>query len=240
MVILGFLRSVGVVLFTVACTILAYLAGVIGAGERAVVPIMSFWGKVFLRIGGWSVDVKGMENLPEGGAVLVCNHQSLVDIPLLLSVFPPPLCFLSKRELGQVFLFGKAMAAGGNLFIDRKDPRDAGRMFQEGSGRLSSGQRIVVFAEGRRTRDGTVGPFKTGAFRLALEAKAPAVPVYIDGGFRALPRGAFRLRPARLLVRVLPPLTDEEMQGDVKERVAPRARKRILAAAAAESGKESG
>jgi len=93
---------------------------------------------------------------------------------------------------------------------------------------------IAVFPEGRRTRDGAIGVFKTGAFRLALEAGAPVVPVCIDGGFLAMPRGARRFRPARLAVRVLKPLGADEMTGDVKERVAPIVRERILAAVSGE------
>lgn len=226
----GSLRAAAAMILTIACTVAAYLAGRLGLGESAAAGVMAWWGRTFIRMGGWSVQVEGMENLPSGGAVLVSNHQSLVDIPLFLSAFARPVRFLSKRELGGIFLFGRAMAYAGNLFIDRKDPRDAPRMFREAAARLSAGQLFVVFPEGRRTRDGSIGAFKTGAFRIAMEAGAPVVPVYIDGGYRAMPRGARAFRPARLLVRVLPPLPAEEMAGDVKERVAPAARARILAA----------
>ncbi len=230
--IVGTLRALAVLFFTIACTVAAYLAGIIGSSEPLAARIMKWWGRVFIRMGGWSVRVEGMENLPSGGAVLVSNHQSLVDIPLLLSAFPRPVRFVSKRELGRIFLFGKAMAGAGNVFVDRKDPRDAARMFGEAAARLAAGQLLVVFPEGRRTRDGSIGRFKTGAFRLGREAGVPVVPVFIDGGWNAMPRGARRFHPARLTLRVLAPLTAEEMEGDVKERVAPIARERILAAAA--------
>jgi 1-acyl-sn-glycerol-3-phosphate acyltransferase len=186
------------------------------------------------------MDVRGMENLPGSGAVLVSNHQSLVDIPLLLSAFPRPVCFLAKSELRRIPVFGRAMAAAGNIFVDRKDPKDAARMFGEAAERLKSGRLIVFFAEGRRTRDGSIGAFKTGAFRLARDAGVPVVPVFIDGGYRAIPRGGLRFHPARLLVQVLPPLSPDEMAADAKERVAPLVRQRILAAAEAASRKEAG
>jgi len=175
--------------------------------------------------------VEGMETLPSGGAVLVSNHQSLVDIPLLLSAFPRPVRFLAKRELGEIPLFGKAMAAAGNIFIDRDDPRNAVQMLRNAAARLSDGQLLAVFPEGRRSRDGSVGEFKPGAFYLARKTGAPVVPVYIDGGFHALPKGALRFRPARLAVRVLPPLLAEEGAGGSMERIAEAARERILAAA---------
>ena len=234
--IVGSLRAVAALFLTVGCSIAAYLAGYIGPGEAAASRVMGWWGRAFIRIGGWSVQVEGMENLPPGGAVLVSNHQSIVDIPLFLSAFPRPVRFLAKRELGGIILFGKAMANAGNLFVDRKDPRDVPRMFREAASRLSAGQLLAVFPEGRRTRDGAIGGFKTGAFRLALEAGAPLVPVFIDGGYTAMPRGARSFRPARLVVRILPPLAAGDMTGDVKERVAPIVRERILAAAASSSG----
>ncbi len=227
----GVLRSAAVMALTGGASLAAFLAGSAGPGEPAASRVMGWWGKTFIRLGGWNVRVEGMETLPSGGAVLVSNHQSLVDIPLLLSAFPRPVRFLAKRELGEIPLFGKAMAAAGNIFIDRDDPRNAVQMLRNAAARLSDGQLLAVFPEGRRSRDGSVGEFKPGAFYLARKTGAPVVPVYIDGGFQALPKGALRFRPARLAVRVLPPLLAAEGAGGSMERIAEAARERILAAA---------
>jgi len=189
---------------------------------------MGWWGRSFLRVGGWKFRVEGVENLPSGGAVLVANHQSVVDIPMLLSAFPQPVGFLAKRELGEIPLFGKAMAAAGNLFVDREDPRDAVRMLREAGARLRDGRLIVVFPEGTRSGDGSIGEFRPGAFYLAQKSGAPVVPVYIDGGYRAIPKGGIHVCPAELLVRVLPPLSPGEGAGGSKERIAGSVRARIL------------
>ncbi len=224
----GTLRAMILVLLTAGSSAAAFLAGRLLPGGNRAERVMRWWGRAFLRAGGWKLRVEGMESLPAGGSILVANHQSVLDIPMILSAFPRPVVFLAKRELGEIPLFGKAMAAAGNLFIDREDPRDAVRMLRETGARLRDGRLVAVFPEGTRSGDGTIGEFRPGAFYLARKSGAPVVPVYLDGGHRAIPKGSVRVRPALLLVRVLPPLSPEESAGGSKERIADAARRRIL------------
>ena len=223
----GALRSLVLVLLTAGSSVAAYLADRLLRGNRAE-RVMGWWGRAFVRSGGWKLHVEGMENLPSGGAILVANHQSIVDIPMLLSAFPRPVGFLAKRELGEIPLFGKAMAAAGNLFVDRYDPRDAVRMLRDAGARLRDGRLVVVFPEGTRSGDGSIGEFQLGAFYLAQKSGAPVVPVYLDGGDRAIPKGGYCVRAAGLLVRVLPQLSPGEGAGGSKERIAAAVRGRIL------------
>ncbi|MHB1025339.1 MAG: lysophospholipid acyltransferase family protein [Desulfobacteria bacterium] len=232
----GALRSLILILLTAGSSVAAILADRLLAGGDRAERVMGWWGRAFVRLGGWTFRVEGMENLPSCGAVLVANHQSIVDIPMLLSAFPRPVRFLAKRELGEIPLFGKAMAAAGNLFIDRDDPRDAVRMLRDVGARLRDGRLVVVFPEGTRSVDGSIGEFRPGAFYLAQKSGAPVVPVYLDGGYRALPKGGLRVRPARLLVRVLPQLSPGEGAGGSKEQIAAAVRARILAASAVVEG----
>ncbi|HEY5460754.1 MAG TPA: lysophospholipid acyltransferase family protein [Deferrimonas sp.] len=224
----GSLRSLILILLTAGSSVAAILADRLLPGGNRAERVMGWWGRAFVRLGGWTFRVEGMENLPSCGAVLVANHQSIVDIPMLLSAFPQPVRFLAKRELGEIPLFGKAMAAAGNLFIDRDDPRDAVRMLRDVGARLRDGRLVVVFPEGTRSGDGSIGEFRPGAFYLAQKSGAPVVPVYIDGGRLALPKGSLRVRPADLLVRVLPPLSPGERAGGSKEQIAESVRARIL------------
>jgi len=224
----GALRSLILILLTVGSSVASILASRLLPGGDRSGRVMAWWGRAFVRSGGWKLRVEGMENLPSGGAVLVANHQSIVDIPMLLSAFPRPVRFLAKRELGEIPLFGKAMAAAGNLFIDREDPRDAVRMLREAGMRLRDGRLVVVFPEGTRSGDGSIGEFRPGAFYLAQKSGAPVVPVYLDGGYRAIPKGGVRVRPAGLLVRVLPPLSPGEGAGGSKERIADAVRARLM------------
>lgn len=228
--ITGAIRSVTILLLTFAGSLAACLCGVVGSPSSTPAKVMAWWGRCVIRIGGWRVRAEGLERLPEGGAILVSNHQSLLDIPLFLSVFRKEIKFLAKRELGEIPLFGKSMAYAGNLFIDREDPRDAVHLMREAVRRIRKGQVVVIFPEGTRSADGSIGEFKPGAFYLAQKAGVPVLPVYIDGGRRALPKGSLLFRPADLVVRVLEPLTFAEGLPLTKQEIAEDARRRILSA----------
>lgn len=232
MVITGAIRSVAIILLTFAGSLAACLCGVVGSPSGTPAKVMAWWGRQVIRIGGWRVRAEGLERLPEGGAILVSNHQSLLDIPLFLSVFRnrKEIKFLAKRELGEIPLFGMSMVYAGNLFVDREDPRDSVHLMREAVRRIRNGEVVVIFPEGTRSADGTIGEFKPGAFYLAQKAGVPVLPVYIDGGRRALPKGALIFRPADMVVRVLEPLVFTAGMSLSRQEIAEEARRRILSA----------
>ncbi len=227
------LRSLAVLLLTIGCSMAAVVAGWPTRGERWSAAVMRWWGRAFARIAGWRMSVSGLENLPPGGAVLVANHQSHADIPLILAAVPGEVRFVAKKELGRVFLFGRAMIAAGNLMVDRADRRDAVRMFREAESRLSRGERVVLFPEGTRSATGALGEFKSGAFRIAAGSGVPVVPVFLDGGRFTLPKGGSRVHPARMTVRVLPPLPPGPDGGPLQPHEMTRLAREAIAAAQA-------
>lgn len=233
----GFFRSAAVLLLTIGASLAATLAGAVTRSERLPAGIVKRWGKRFLRIGGWPVRIEDAERIPEGGVILVANHQSLVDIPLLVTVFPREVRFIAKRELGRIPLFGRAMRASGHLFVDREDPRDAVHMMRQASALLAKGRALVVFPEGTRSDDGSIGEFRPGAFHIAWKTGFPLVPVYLDGGRRALPKGRLLFHPAELVVRVLPPVPSGPGRPLSREGMAEETRRRLLSAKAEEEGR---
>lgn len=230
------LRSLGVIFLIIGCSVAAVAAGFLSRGERWPAAVMRWWGRAFARVCGWDLSVSGLENLPPGGAVLVSNHQSHADIPLFLTAIPGEVRFVAKKELGRVFLFGRAMMAAGNILVDRNDRRDAVRMIREAERRLLRGERVVLFPEGTRGVDGTIGEFKSGAFRIAGGAGVPVVPVFIDGGRFALPKGGFRVHPARMTLRVLPPLRPASGGGPLQPHEMTRLAREAIVAAQAGQG----
>lgn len=230
----GSLRSVAILLLTLCASLAAAAAGALTRGERVPAAVMRWWGRGVVRVGGWTVRVEGEDRIPEGGVILAANHQSLVDIPLCVTAFRREVRFLAKRELGRIPLFGSAMAAAGNLFVDRDDPRDAVHMMRRAAALLGRGSAVVVFPEGTRSSDGAIGEFRPGAFYIAWKTGAPLVPVYLEGGRQALPKGSLRFRPAELRVRVLPPVCSGRERTLSREGMAEETRRRILSAKAEE------
>jgi 1-acyl-sn-glycerol-3-phosphate acyltransferase len=224
----GLLRTAGIGATTALAALVAIVAGAVTRSERIPARIMAWWGKRLVRLGGWKVRAEGLSHLPREGAVLVVNHQSLLDIPLLLSVLPGEIRFLAKRDLARIPLFGRAMLMAGNLLIDRDDPRDMLHLVREAAGRIRGGQSVVVFPEGTRSADGTIGEFKSGAFSIARKSDARVVPIYIDGIRRALPKGSLRIHPAEIGLMVLPPIDPKE--GLSRQGMADEARRRIAEA----------
>lgn len=234
----GVVRSAVILALTAALSFVAALGGLVSGGEKFPSAVMRRWGRAVIRLGGWSVRAEGLEYLPPGGAILVANHQSFLDIPLIVAALDREVKFLAKVELGRIPLFGRAMAAAGNMFVDREDPRNAIHLVREAAGRMRAGELIVIFPEGTRSGDGEVGEFRPGAFFIAQKSGLPLLPLLVDGGARALPKGSLRPRPASLVARVLPPIPCGRTVS--REEMAAEARRRIVAArAGGEAGPES-
>ncbi|MBI2915703.1 MAG: 1-acyl-sn-glycerol-3-phosphate acyltransferase [Elusimicrobia bacterium] len=136
---------------------------------------------LFVRILGiliWRMEVSGTENVPlQGGALLASNHSSLADPPLLGSSAPRSIYFFAKEELFQVPLLGWLIRQL-NAFPVKRFEHDVGA-FKRAQFLLKSGQAVVLFPEGRRSKTGEIGKAKPGVGMLAYKAGVPVVPVYI-------------------------------------------------------------
>ena len=148
---------------------------------------------------------RGTEHVPATGPVLlVANHVSALDPPLVGGAAPRQLAFLAKAELFEVPLFGALIRRLGAQPLRREGP-DAGAL-RAALRVLKGGGALLVFPEGTRGEEGRLGPAKPGAGMLAVLAGAPVIPVYVSGSGRAWPRGRRFPRPARVTVTFGPPL----------------------------------
>jgi 1-acyl-sn-glycerol-3-phosphate acyltransferase len=124
--------------------------------------------------------------------------------------------FLAKDSLYDLPVMGWAMRLAGDVGVVRGDRESGAEAQEELRAWLARGISIVLFPEGTRSRTGEMLPFKEGAFRLAIEARAPIQPVAVAGTASALTPGSWILRPARAIARALPPIPTAELSpGDV-------------------------
>ena len=148
---------------------------------------------------------RGAEHVPAAGPVLlVANHVSVLDPPLIGGASARQLTFLAKAELFRVPLFGRLLRRLGAHPL-RREGGDAGAL-RAALRVLKNGGAMLVFPEGTRGKEGILGPAKPGAGMLAVLAGAPVIPVYVNGSGRAWPRGRRFPRPAKVTVTFGPPL----------------------------------
>jgi 1-acyl-sn-glycerol-3-phosphate acyltransferase len=149
---------------------------------------------------------RGMTHVPAHGPVLlVANHSSFLDPPLVGGVAPRQLSFMAKAELFKVPLFG-GLIRRLNARPVRREGADASAL-RTALRILQDGDVLLMFPEGTRGDEGTLREPKPGAAMLAVLSGAAVVPVFIQGSGRAWPRGQSLPRPAKVIVTFGPPTT---------------------------------
>lgn len=181
--------------------------------ERKMVMALSRWvaRMVYLLSPLWSVKVVGAENVdPSQRYVITSNHQSFFDIPLLFFLPVWKFKFVSKIEVRKIPAIGWMLGMRGDIVIRRGTASAATTVMEEGTEHLQAGTSVAIFPEGTRTKDGEIHRFKEGAFRLAQENGVAILPCVMDDTKKLFSvRG---LNPRKLVVRVLPAISAEEVQ----------------------------
>jgi 1-acyl-sn-glycerol-3-phosphate acyltransferase len=175
--------------------------------------VARLWGRCVLVTSGVTVRVRGRENILKGRPqIFFSNHLSYFDVICLLSHLPAQYRWLAKAELFRIPLFGRAMAQGGYVAIDRSHPRKAHQSMLLAAERIRGGTSLVIFPEGTRSPDGKLQRFKTGGATLAIRAQVPVVPVVIVGTDKVLPKGSLRVRKGAVEIRIGSPIPTEGLR----------------------------
>ncbi|HSB64088.1 MAG TPA: lysophospholipid acyltransferase family protein [Thermoanaerobaculia bacterium] len=149
-------------------------------------------------------------------AIYMSNHESGIDILLLLLVIPQDVRFLAKRSLFWIPFMGWSMWLAGFVPVDRKRTDKAKDVLSELDERLAKGTSILVFPEGTRSRDGTLGPFKKSGFLTALKSGVPIVPVGVSGARAVLGAQGMIVKRGPVRVRAGHPIPTRDL--GVKDR----------------------
>jgi 1-acyl-sn-glycerol-3-phosphate acyltransferase len=165
------------------------------------------WAQLILWAALIRVKIEGAERVPlDGPVVYMANHESWLDIPLLLVAIPGQVRFLAKSSLFSIPFLGWAMRSMGFIPVDRENRRTAIKSFEEAAARIRAGRSVLVFPEETRTSDGSLLPFQRGGFLIALKAGLPIVPVGLDGARRCMAKYSYVVRPGKIVVRFGDPI----------------------------------
>jgi 1-acyl-sn-glycerol-3-phosphate acyltransferase len=171
--------------------------------------LMRLWARMVLwllrRICGVRIDLRGMERIPPGAAVIAAKHQSAFDTIVWLHLLPDA-AYVLKKELLAIPLYGWHARKAEMIPVDRSGGGAALRTMLRGAQQaLAAGRQVVIFPEGTRTAPGQRVPYQPGVVAIAAATEAPVIPVATDSG-RVWGRRAFHKRPGVIRISVLHPL----------------------------------
>ncbi len=145
-------------------------------------------GRLLAKVQPWHIHVSGCENIqPAQAYVIVSNHQSLADIPLI-SHLRLDTKWLAKAELFRLPVVGWMLRMAGDVPVERGVPRQSVKALRQCANYLRLRCSVVFFPEGGRSASGDVLPFNKGAFQLAIREQVPILPLVVEGTGIALPR----------------------------------------------------
>jgi 1-acyl-sn-glycerol-3-phosphate acyltransferase len=200
-----------------------YLARICPRNQR-------WWARSVLWASGVKVEFEGLDRLAGSGPrVVVANHESWFDVIALVGHLPWAYKFVAKQELARVPFWGRAFQACGHILVDRANRQSAPQAIERARKARDDNALIILFPEGTRSPDGTLLPFKKGAFVLALQLGAPLIPVALIGGRHILGKGRWDVRPGTLRVVVGEPMSTAGLEHGDRDDLLRRSRAAVVA-----------
>jgi 1-acyl-sn-glycerol-3-phosphate acyltransferase len=178
---------------TLRVSIPSYTEGVLKTARRERTNArIHAWSARLVRGADIELSTEGLEHIQGTESFIVMsNHQSLYDIPVVFQAVPRPMRMIAKKELFRIPVFGRAMRAAEIIELDRQNRRRAAMAAAKAM--VQSGLSIWIAPEGTRSRNGELGEFKRGGFHLAMATGARILPVSVNGTRHVLPAGSFCL-----------------------------------------------
>lgn len=200
-------------------------------------PALYRTGKLFRKLGkaisninpNWRISITGAQHIDDRRPyVMVCNHLSQADIPLI-SNLPWEMKWVAKKELFDTPVVGWMMKLAGDISVDRHATDRKEATFRQARYYLDHNCSVMFFPEGTRSRNGKLNAFTRGAFELALEEGVPVLPMVIDGTQNTLPKRSWKFGVAKhIKLRVLEPVTTEHLRRDELQTLKETIRREIL------------
>lgn len=206
------------VIVTILLAILALIAALLEPKGRIYNVVAKVWSNTILWISGVKVELIGKEHLRvDESYVYVSNHVSNFDIPVVLKAIPGQLRLVFKKELAKIPIFGWQLKLGPYILIDRQNPGRAMQSLNQAIEKIKQGVSVLLFAEGTRSKDGSIQSFKRGAFTLATRSGKKIVPVTIKGTYEILPKKKFNLRSGKVKLIINKPIEHDGNTDKISE-----------------------
>ena len=203
--------SLSIILGTVAVFL-----GIFDKSGNQSHKIAALWSRLICRWNGIKVKITGAENiLVDKPQIFIANHQGYYDIFALAGYLSVQLRWVSKSILFRIPFMGWAMKASGYIPVRRNNRKQSYQAFLKTLEAIKAGSSIVVFPEGTRSKDGSIGVFKKGSQLLAERAKVPVVPVTIVGTRDIIRKGSILIYPNVVRIIISPYVT---IDGDNKKK----------------------
>jgi 1-acyl-sn-glycerol-3-phosphate acyltransferase len=194
-------------LITAVCGSLALLVSLVDRKGNVQHSIARFWARSCIWASGSKLRVFGRDNLPKRtAAVYASNHTSYMDTPVIFTALPFQFRILARKDLWSIPFIGWYLNRSRQMPIDTMNPRASLSSLGAAAKALRAGMALFVFPEGRRTPDGHMRAFLSGAAFLAIRAQVPLVPMALSGVYELLPIHTHHFYPGELTLRIGEPI----------------------------------
>ncbi len=194
-------------LITAICGSLSMVVSLADKNGNAQHRIARVWARGCVWASGSTLQVRGEENLRKCDvAVYASNHTSYMDTPAIFAALPFQFRILARSVLWSIPFIGWYLNMSGQIPINTNNPRASLSSLGAGAKALRNGMALFVFPEGRRTLDGALQPFLSGAAYLAIRAQVPLVPMALSGVYELLPIHTKYFFPGELTLNVGEPI----------------------------------
>ena len=215
---------------TIILGIPVMIAGLLSRTGNLAFSISKLWAYTMLAVSFVRTEIKNKDKILKGASyIIISNHQSHYDIITLVTTLGIQFRWIIKKEILKLPIFGYALYASRNIFIDRSNTTSAIESINKGFDRLPKGVSVMVFAEGTRSPDGQIHEFKKGGFITAVARKISILPVTVNGSRRVMHKGSFTLKPGKIQVVIGNPIDTSGYTNDTIPELIDKTRQTIMA-----------
>lgn len=198
---------------TIVAATAALTLALVSPTSPKIESVIRWWSRMWIAASGTDLTIEGSENIdPNQSYVVVANHLSTLDIMVCFLAVPLPIRYLAKKELFRIPLLAQAMRAIGIIEVDRAARSAIHLSVNRQAKELIKHKRsLIIYPEGTRPRDGSLKPFKKGAFTMAIASGLPILPLTIHGTYEAAIPGEPWIRGGPVTVVIDPAIPTASM-----------------------------